>query len=282
MAEKPSNSGKDAPSSADAADFDFRWTAFFQRSVEPLFVLNRRRQILFVNRSWESLTGLKGRDVLKRVCKRRRDAGPGSSEAVLNALAPPRDVMAGQSARLRRLFARADTTPQWWDIEFLPLRGPLGLLGIIGKVVALASAASGTSQPLPEKLMALRQRQIDSHGIHHLSTESPAMRRIAEQIRLASQTSAAVLLVGEPGTGKEWLARTIHQEGPHREKPFVALDCHRSPTAALAWALFGSPGFAQRAGATLFLKEPHALPRELQARLVDLADAGSLRNPNLD
>ena len=204
MAEKPS----DPPSASDGSDFDFRWTAFFQRGTDPLFVLNRRRQILFVNCAWETLTGIKGRDVLKRVCKRRRDAESGSCEAVLNALAPPREVMAGQSARVRRLFAQRDMEPQWWDIEFLPLRGPLGLLGLVGKVVAVPTAETATSQPLPEKLMALRQRLTDWWGA------APYLDRIAGHAPCSRASSP-----GEPDHRRSaagW--RTGHWQGvvgPH-------------------------------------------------------------------
>src|SRR6516164_6332053 len=87
---------------------EFRWTAWFQRSAVPLFVLSRRRQILFVNRAWEQLTGQRLADVRKRVCKRQRDAAPGSCEAILHLLAPPRDVFEGRPAQVRRRVAWAE------------------------------------------------------------------------------------------------------------------------------------------------------------------------------
>ncbi|HYV34360.1 MAG TPA: sigma 54-interacting transcriptional regulator, partial [Gemmataceae bacterium] len=269
MAETLPNPSTNLPPGGDDPAADFRWAAFFQRSTEPLFVLNRRRQILFVNRVWEGLTGLVGRDVYKRVCKRQRDAEPGSIEAVLNALSPSREVMAGRQIRARRLIVQPGSAPVWWDVDYFPLLGPHGLLGIVGKIHVVQSVPTSRPQPLPEKLTALRQRLVATYGLQHLPTEVPAMRRVAEQLRLASGATVPVLLVGESGAGKEWLARTIHHESAQRENPFVALDCGHLPDKALAWALFGPPGFAQRAGATLYLQEPFHLPRELQSRLCE-------------
>jgi transcriptional regulator with PAS, ATPase and Fis domain len=269
MADTPLDPNTTSPSSGPDPSPDFRWTAFFQRSTEPVFVVNRRRQILFVNRAWESLTGFSGRDVYTRLCKRRRDAEPGSCEALLSSLSPTREALEGQPARVRRLVARLQAPPRWWDVEFFPLLGGHGVLGLVGKIHPVATAPEATARPLPEKLVALKQRLTAWWGVDKIPADVPAMRRVAEQVRLASRTSTAVLLVGEPGSGKEWLARTIHRESPHRENPFIALDCRHLPAAALAWTLFGPPGLAHRPGTTLYLKAPSLLPRELQSRLCE-------------
>jgi PAS domain S-box-containing protein len=249
---------------------DFRWTAFFQRSTEAVFVLNRRGQILFVNRGWETLTGLARADVRRRVCKRARDAAPGSVEALLGVLAPPREVSEGRPASVRRLVAQPDRGPRWWDVEFVPLTGPAGFLGALGKVREVAVTGPASQPPLPEKLMALRQRRVSWWGLEHLTSEVAGIRRLAEQVRLALGARVPVLLVGEPGAGKQWLARTIHHGGPGRESAFCALDSSHLPAASQAWLLFGLPGWAQRGGGTLYLQEPFHMPRELQARLVEL------------
>ena len=251
------------------AEDEFRWTAWFQRSPQPLFVLSRRRQVLFVNRAWEALTGFRLADVRKRVCRRQRDAEPGSAEAILSALCPPREALAGRASQVRRSVAAA-AGPQWWDIGFWPLAGPEGILGILGKIAPVAGAQAGGRQALPEKLAALRERQASRWRLGSLASDIPAMRLVQEQVRLAAQGRASVLLVWEPGTGKQWLARTIHQESAGRENPFFGLDCQHLSAGALAWALFGPPGVAQRPNATLYLQEPAALPRELQDRLCEL------------
>jgi DNA-binding NtrC family response regulator len=104
----------------------------------------------------------------------------------------------------------------------------------------------------------------------NLDAGTPAMQRVAQQVSLASRLRIPVLLVGEEGTGKEWLARTIHRESDERENTFVALDCRRLPAAALIRVLFGPGGWVQRRAVTLYFREPAHLPRELQARLHEL------------
>src|SRR5262249_50732389 len=89
--------------------------------------------------------------------------------------------------------------------------------------------------------------------------------------RLAARVAAPVLIVGEPGTGKEWVARTIHYAGNPGERAFAALDCTSLPAAALHSALFGPGGLARSSAvATLYLKEPAALPRAVRAGVADL------------
>jgi transcriptional regulator with AAA-type ATPase domain len=252
--------------SSDPDASDFRWTHFFGRATEPLFVLNRRRQLLYVNAAWEALTGHRGRDLHKYPCKRQRDAAPGSAEAVGHALCPPREALDGQVMQVRRLFP-TPAGPTWWDVLFMPLRGPHGVLGLVGKIQVVAAGAPGLGQPLPEKLVALRQRQASWYCFAHLDTNTPAMRRVAAQARLAARSRLPVLITGEDGSGKEWLAQAIHREGTERENAFVALDCARLPGAAVARVLFGPGGWMQRGAATLYFREPGELPRELQARL---------------
>ena len=96
------------------------------------------------------------------------------------------------------------------------------------------------------------------------------MRRLVSQARLAVRSSAPVLLIGESGSGKRWLARAIHEGGRTSDRTFAALDCARLPATAVAEALFGDSGFTRRAGSqTLYLAEPASLPLDLQARVCE-------------
>ena len=112
----------------------------------------------------------------------------------------------------------------------------------------------------------LRERRTQHFGPELLSDTSPALRRLAEQVRLAVRTTAPVLLVGEPGVGKRTLARLIHYQSQQRERPFALLDCARLPSDAPADVLFGGrPAFG-----AIYLHEPSRLPRDLQLRLCEL------------
>jgi DNA-binding NtrC family response regulator len=95
-------------------------------------------------------------------------------------------------------------------------------------------------------------------------------RRIGEQVRLAGQTRVPVLVVGERGAGKQWLARTIHQQGLTREGTFTALDCERLPPALVSEALGRATG-----PGTLYLREPSRLARDVQLRLCEQLGGGA-------
>src|SRR5579871_6668644 len=86
-----------------AADAElYRWQGLLQRSAEPVFLLNRRRQIVFVNAAWEKLTSVPAARAINLACKRSRTAEP--LAALAAALSPPAAVREGQAGRLRRLL----------------------------------------------------------------------------------------------------------------------------------------------------------------------------------
>jgi len=96
------------------------------------------------------------------------------------------------------------------------------------------------------------------------------MRRLVEQARLASQTQLPAVLLGERGTGKQWLARCIHQHSSRRERTFAAVDCARLPPRALLEVLRGDWEQGRLPLGTLYLQEPACLPREMQEHLCRL------------
>src|SRR5881275_1201864 len=106
------------------------WRRIFQHAAEPLFLLNRHRRLVFVNRAWEELTGLPFAAVRRRGHNPRLDAAPGSPEAVTAALRPPPEVLAGQVVHVRRQFPVPAGAPQRWRVTFVPLRGGDGILGV--------------------------------------------------------------------------------------------------------------------------------------------------------
>jgi formate hydrogenlyase transcriptional activator len=111
--------------------------------------------------------------------------------------------------------------------------------------------------------------------------QSPALRGVLEATALVANVDSAVLLFGETGTGKELVARAIHEGGPRRRQPFVAVNCAAIPVGLLESELFGhergaftgavSQGigrFQAADGGTLFLDEVGDLPLELQPKLL--------------
>jgi transcriptional regulator with PAS, ATPase and Fis domain len=248
----------------------FRWQALFDHSADPLFLLNRRHRLLFVNRAWETLTGIAAAEAADLVCRRPRPASPGDAweDVLQHALTPPVEALEGAPARVRRLLPGRETR-QWWEVDFLPLRpgGKSGGFFLLGRIRALPPEAP-TSSPLPERLANLRQRAVARCSLDlWAASEVPAVRRLVAQARLAAQVTVPVLLVGEPGVGKQALARAIHYQGPRRELAFAALDCRRLPPLYVVATLFAPPGPASPGA--IYLREPASLPREWQSKLAE-------------
>ncbi|HXY41782.1 MAG TPA: sigma 54-interacting transcriptional regulator, partial [Vicinamibacteria bacterium] len=114
-----------------------------------------------------------------------------------------------------------------------------------------------------------------------LVAESPAMRRALQHAERAAAGRSTVLLVGETGTGKEQLARRIHEASPRARRPFVALNCGALPEGLLESELFGHEKgaftgadrrrigrFELADGGTLFLDEIGELPPAAQVKLL--------------
>lgn len=116
---------------------------------------------------------------------------------------------------------------------------------------------------------------------------SAAMRRVFAVLERAASNESPLVLEGEPGTGKELLARGLHMRSARREGPFVVVDLGSSPEPLMEADLFGrelGPAAGTRAGAleeaqggTLYLDEVTALPSALQARLERLLAAGAIK-----
>src|SRR5262245_20719901 len=115
----------------------------------------------------------------------------------------------------------------------------------------------------------------------HIIGESLALRDVLEQVDIVAPTDATVLVLGETGTGKELIARAIHDRSSRRERPFVKVNCASVPSGLLESELFGhergafTGAVAQKIGrfeladgGTLFLDEVGDLPVELQPKLL--------------
>src|ERR1700722_3296279 len=111
--------------------------------------------------------------------------------------------------------------------------------------------------------------------------ESPSLTRLFEQAELVAATGSTVLILGETGTGKELIARAVHQLSPRKNFPFVSTNCASVPSGLLESELFGhergafTGAVARETGrieiannGTLFLDEVGDIPLELQPKLL--------------
>jgi transcriptional regulator with GAF, ATPase, and Fis domain len=142
---------------------------------------------------------------------------------------------------------------------------------------------------------------IDTAAIPGLVAHSAAMREALATLQRVAKSNASVLLHGETGTGKEVLARAVHELSDRRERPFEVVDCGSMSPTLIASELFGHdrgaftgahierPGVFERAhGGSVFLDEIGELPLELQPVLLGVLERrrfrrlGSARERSID
>jgi formate hydrogenlyase transcriptional activator len=129
--------------------------------------------------------------------------------------------------------------------------------------------------------VALRDQLSRITKFEEMVGDSPALRRALEAVEQVAATDATVLIAGETGTGKELIARAIHQRSHRAKGPLVKFNCAAIPETLLASELFGHERgaftgaidrrkgrFEQAQGGTLFLDEIGELPPELQVMLL--------------
>jgi two-component system nitrogen regulation response regulator NtrX len=138
---------------------------------------------------------------------------------------------------------------------------------------------------LEEENRDLRRRL----GKHEVIWAGPVMERLLAQVERVAASESRVAIQGETGTGKELIARTIHQKSARRAGPFVTLNCAAVPADLIESELFGHEKgsftgaaarhigkFEQAGGGTLFLDEIGDMPLAMQAKLLRVLEEGEI------
>ena len=126
-------------------------------------------------------------------------------------------------------------------------------------------------------------------GRHHIIWASPAMREVMAQVDQVAASETRVCVRGETGTGKELIARTLHEKSPRRNGPFISLNCAAIPAELMESELFGHEKgsftgaaarhigkFEQAHRGTLFLDEIGDMPIAMQAKLLRVLEEGEI------
>ena len=155
-------------------------------------------------------------------------------------------------------------------------------------VVALERAIQ--HHRLQDEVKTLRRAIEDARHFGNLIGSSTAMQAIYDLLGRIADSPATVLITGESGTGKEVAARALHERGPRKARPFVAINCSAVPDSLLESELFGHARGAftdaraaraglllQATGGTLLLDEIGDMPMALQPKLLRALQERTLR-----
>jgi len=143
---------------------------------------------------------------------------------------------------------------------------------------------------LTRQISALTQRLQTVEGDTQLVGESPSMQRVKNLIAKVAPTNSTVLILGETGTGKELVARAVHDQSTRADKPYVTVNCGALPETLIESELFGHRKgaftgadehrtglFEVADGGTIFLDEIGELPKAMQAKLLRVLESGEIR-----
>ena len=132
-------------------------------------------------------------------------------------------------------------------------------------------------------------------GKHEIVWTGEAMRRIMAQVERVASSESRVCILGETGTGKELIARTLHERSPRAAGPFIALNCAAVPAELIESELFGhekgsftgaagrhAGKFEQADAGTLFLDEIGDMPLTMQAKLLRVLEEGEIERIGAD
>jgi PAS domain S-box-containing protein len=233
---------------------------------DGVFTVDAGWRITSFNRAAESITGIRRRDAIGKTCSDVFRASMCETDCALR-----HTVKSGKSIVNKSAFI----------VDAGGRRIPISVSTAIlrdnrGKIVGGAETFRDLS--LVEELRKELEGRVQ---VGDLVSRSAGMRRMFDVLPQVSASDATVLILGETGTGKELLARAIHNLSPRKNKPFVAVNCGALPDTLLESELFGymrgaftgaakdKPGrFALAEGGTVFLDEIGDISPALQVRLL--------------
>jgi PAS domain S-box-containing protein len=240
--------------------------AILESISDGVFTVDRDWRITSFNRAAEHITGIPRREAVGQVCSDVFRCSMCEAECALGETLETERPIIGKSGYI--ISSEGQRIPI--SVSTAVLRDADGR--IIG--------GAETFRDLSE-VEALRRELEGRFRLGDLVSRSPLMQRILEVLPAVAASPSTVLIVGETGTGKEVIAKTIHSLSPRQNGPFIAVNCAALPDTLLESELFGykrgaftgatktKPGrFALARGGTLFLDEIGELSPALQVRLL--------------
>jgi len=250
---------------SDSLDQRF-FALIFDTIPQGIFTIDEKGLITSFNQSAEKITGYREEEVLGRPCYEVFKADLCESSCPLK-----QSISTRESNETRQVMVVTK------DGKSLPISiFTSALVNGEGEVIGGVEMFRDVSTEVE-----LKKKLYGSYHFKDIVTKSPAMRGLLEMLPLVSQSQSTVLIEGDSGTGKELVARAIHNFGPRAKRQFVAINCAAMPEALLESELFGykrgaftdakkdKPGrFARAEKGTLFLDEVADLSLPIQAKLL--------------
>ena len=188
-------------------------------------------------------------------------------------------VSRGRAVGVLTIARRSESSVTPEDVEFFSQAS--GQIAIAVENALAYQEISELKDKLTQEKLYLEDEIRSEMNFAEIIGESHALRRVLKQVETVAPTDSTVLIYGETGTGKELIARAIHDLSPRRSKAFVKLNCAAIPTGLLESELFGhekgafTGAIAQRIGrfevangGTIFLDEIGEIHLELQTKLL--------------
>jgi len=240
--------------------------AILESISDGVFTVDYDWRISSFNRAAEEITGVSREEAIgKRCCEVFRASMCEAECALRQTLQSGRPIIGRVG-----FIVRADGVSVPVSVSTAVLRDAQGRM----------AGGAETFRDLSE-LEALRLELEGRARAGELTSHSPLMQRLFEVLPAIAESPSTVLILGETGTGKELVARTIHTLSPRQKKPFIPVNCGALPDTLLESELFGykrgaftgavrdKPGrFTLAAGGTIFLDEIGEISPALQVRLL--------------
>jgi formate hydrogenlyase transcriptional activator len=258
-----------------------RFRSLFESSPDAIVVTDHHGKIAEVNGQVERFFGYKrgeliGQPIETLVPERFRQRHVGDRQRYADQ---PQTRLMG--AGLELYARRKNGTEFPVDIMLSPVQAEEKLvLSVIRDLSEKVRIQQELERSAREKQYLEEELNLDN-SFEDIVGESDKLKRVLKQVETVAATDVTVLILGETGTGKDLIARAIHQLSPRRDRTFVKLNCAAIPTGLLESELFGhekgafTGAISQKIGrlelahqGTLFLDEVGDLPPELQPKLL--------------
>ncbi|HAB17955.1 MAG TPA: Fis family transcriptional regulator [Verrucomicrobiales bacterium] len=264
-------------------------SALLESAMDAIIVLDAASAIVRVNPAAERVFGCTSEDL---VGENFHDFLTAESATKFETFVNDLDLQ--QSGR-GQLWIPQRFTAQRWDKSTFPAEATLSRFtnrGQVFRTVILRNvderlAAERRIELLTAEAEYLRESARDSTGMGEMLGGSPAMKELFESLQRVATSDATVLVSGETGTGKELIARSLHDASERRDKPLVRVNCAAIPGTLMESEFFGHERgaftgattkregrFALADGGTIFLDEVGELPLDLQAKLLRVLQEG--------